>query len=84
MYEAGSLRKAGLPPERIRAVAGAFKSGENKKLFFDALPKRFTRKEAIELAKNFNIAERTVGNLLKNCLGNHLTQPEYGVYEKII
>lgn len=63
---------------------GPFKSGENKKQFFDALPKRFTRKEAIELAKNFNIAERTVGSLLKNCLGSHLIQPEYGVYEKII
>ena len=62
---------------------GAFKSGQNKKQFFDALPKRFTRKEAIELAKSFNMAERTVGNLLKNCLGNHLSQPEYGVYEKL-
>jgi hypothetical protein len=62
---------------------GAFKSGENKKQFFDALPKRFTRKEAIELAKSFNMAERTVGNLLKNCLGSHLIQPEYGVYEKL-
>ena len=63
---------------------GAFKSGQNKKQFFDALPKRFIRKDAVELAKNFNIGERTVGNLLKNCLGSHLIQPEYGVYEKII
>lgn len=63
---------------------GPFKSGENKKQFFDALPTRFTRKEAIELAKNFNIAERTVGTLLKNCLGTHLQQPEYGVYEKTV
>lgn len=62
---------------------GPFKSGENKKFFFDALPKRFTRKEAIELAKNFNMAERTVGNLLKNCLGSLLIQPEYGFYEKL-
>lgn len=63
---------------------GPFKKGQNKKLFFDALPTRFTRKEALELAKSFNMAKRTVGNLLKNCLGNHLSQPEYGVYEKII
>jgi hypothetical protein len=62
---------------------GPFKSGENKKQFFDALPNRFSRKQAIELAKNFNIAERTVGSLLKNCLGSHLIQPEYGVYEKV-
>ena len=63
---------------------GVFKAGKNKKLFFDALPKRFIRKEAIELAKSFNIGERSVGTLLKNCLGTHLIQPEYGVYEKII
>lgn len=63
---------------------GVFKSGQNKKQFFDALPKRFTRAEAIELAKNFNIAERTAGTFLKSCLGKYLQQPEYGVYEKII
>jgi hypothetical protein len=62
---------------------GVFKSGQNKKLFFDALPRRFTRGEAIELAKNFNIAERTAGTFLKSCLGRYLEQPEYGVYEKI-
>jgi hypothetical protein len=62
---------------------GVFKSRQNKKLFFDALPQRFTRGEAIELAKNFNMAERTTGTLLKKCLGTHLAQPEYGVYEKV-
>jgi hypothetical protein len=62
---------------------GVFKSGQNKKLFFDALPKRFTRGQAIELAKNFNIAERTVGTFLKSCLEKYLQQPEYGVYAKI-
>ncbi|RTZ10945.1 DUF3987 domain-containing protein [Flavobacterium sp. GSP27] len=63
---------------------GVFKSGQNKKLFFDALPQRFTRGEAIELAKNFNIAERTAGTFLKSCLGKYLQQPEYGVYEKFV
>jgi hypothetical protein len=62
---------------------GPFKSGENKKLFFDALPSRFTRKEAVDLASTFNIAERTVGTFLKSCLGKYLQQPEYGVYEKV-
>jgi hypothetical protein len=61
---------------------GVFKSGQNKKLFFDALPQRFTRGEAVELAISFNIAERTVGTFLKSCLGKYLQQPEYGVYEK--
>jgi hypothetical protein len=62
---------------------GPFKSGDNKKQFFDALPNRFTRKEAVELAITYNLAERTVGSFLKNCLGNYLVQPEYGVYEKV-
>lgn len=62
---------------------GPFKSGENKKKFFDALPESFQRKEAIELAKRFNISERSVGNFLKSCLGKYLEQPDYGFYRKI-
>lgn len=62
---------------------GPFKSVENKKQFFEALPIRFTRKEAVDLGNVFNIKERTVGTLLKKCLGTHLQQPEYGVYEKM-
>lgn len=63
---------------------GPFKKGQNKKLFFDALPNHFTRKEAVELGATFNIAERTVGTFLKSCLGKYLQQPEYGTYTKII
>lgn len=63
---------------------GPFKSGENKKKFFDALPDKFQRKEAIEIGKKFDVGERSVGNFLKSCLGNYLQQPEYGVYTKII
>jgi hypothetical protein len=62
---------------------GPFKSGQNKKLFFDALPSKFQRKEAIEIGKRFDIGERSVGNFLKSCLGKYLEQPEYGKYEKI-
>lgn len=61
---------------------GPFKSGENKKKFFDALPDKFQRKEAIEIGKKFDIGERTVGNFLKSCLGKYLTQPKTGFYEK--
>jgi hypothetical protein len=61
---------------------GAFKSGSNKKQFLEALPSKFQRKEAIEIAKRFNIGERSVGNFLKSCLGKYLIQPEYGSYEK--
>jgi len=60
-----------------------FKSGENKKRFFDALPKLFSLKEAVALGKNFGIKERTVSTLLKDCLGKYLLQPKYGQYEKM-
>lgn len=70
-------------PKQEDDEQGPFKSGQNKKLFFDALPLRFTRKEAVDLATTFNIAERTVGTFLKSCLGKYLVQPEYGVYEKV-
>lgn len=70
-------------PKQEDDEQGPFKSGQNKKQFFDALPTRFTRKEAVDLATTFNIAERTVGTFLKSCLGKYLVQPEYGVYEKV-
>lgn len=60
-----------------------FKSGTNKQQFFNALPDKFQRKEAIEIAKNFNMSERSVGTFLKNCLGKYLTQPKTGFYEKV-
>ena len=63
---------------------GPFKSGENKKLFYDALPNEFQRKDAIEIAKNFNISERSVATFLKSCLGQYLTQPKTGFYEKFM
>jgi hypothetical protein len=62
---------------------GPFKSGQNKKLFFEALPSKFQRKEAIEIGKKFDIGERSVGNFLKSCLGKYLTQPKTGFYEKV-
>lgn len=62
---------------------GPFKSGENKKLFYDALPNEFQRKEAIEIAVNFNIKERTADNFLKACLGKYLIKSDTGIYKKI-
>ena len=56
---------------------GPFKSGENKKKFFDALPNKFQRKEAIEIGKKFDIGERSVGNFLKSCLGKYSTKINY-------
>jgi hypothetical protein len=62
---------------------GPFKSGQNKKKFFEALPDKFQRKEAVEIGKKFDIGERSVGNFLKSCLGKFLEQPDYGNYRKI-
>ena len=62
---------------------GPFKSGQNKKKFFNALPNKFQRKEAIEIGKKFDIGERSVGNFLKSCLGKYLIQPKTGFYEKV-
>jgi len=63
---------------------GPFKSGENKKKFFDALPDEFQRKEAIELAEQFKIKERTTDNFLKSCLGKYLIKSDTGLYKKIL
>ena len=62
---------ANLPKQEAKEK-GPFKSGQNKKLFFDALPQRFSHGETIEFAKDFNIAERTAGTFLKSCLGKYL------------
>lgn len=70
-------------PKQEDEEQGPFKSGQNKKLFFDALPQNFQRKEAVEIAKKFSISERSVGTFLKSCLGKYLTQPKTGFYEKI-
>ncbi|MBC7524454.1 MAG: DUF3987 domain-containing protein [Flavobacterium sp.] len=61
---------------------GIFKSGENKTKFFDALPIKFQRKEAVEIGKKFNIADRSVDAFLKKCLEKYLTKSKAGYYEK--
>jgi len=70
-------------PKQEDEDKGPFKSGDNKKKFYEALPIKFSRQEAVLLGESFSIKERTVGTILKNCLGKYLTQPAYGVYEKI-
>ena len=61
---------------------GPFKSGQNKKQFLETLPEHFQRKEAIELAKRFNIGERSVDTFLKACLGTYLELVKTGFYKK--
>ena len=60
-----------------------FKKGNNKKQFLDALPSKFQRKDVIELAKKYDMGERTMDDFLKSCIGKYLVQPKTGFYEKI-
>jgi hypothetical protein len=62
--------------------SGLFRSGANKRKFFDALPASFKRQEAIELAKSFNLSARSVDAMLKALIGSRLSQPNYGTYLK--
>jgi len=55
-----------LPKQNENAV---FRSGDNKRKFFDALPHDFKRAEAIELGNKYNLSTRSVDNLLKELTG---------------
>lgn len=60
-----------------------FKTGGNKRKFFEALPQEFTRQQAVELGKTFDMAARTIDDLLRNGLGKLLEKPKPGLYRKI-
>ena len=68
-----------LPKQNENSV---FRSGDNKRKFFDSLPNNFKRAEAIQLGKKFNLSDRTVDSLLKGLTGKYLSQPQYGCYSK--
>lgn len=68
-----------LPKQNENAV---FRSGDNKRKFFDALPHDFKRAEAIEFGNKYNLSTRSVDNLLKELTGKYLSQPQYGCYSK--
>jgi hypothetical protein len=68
-----------LPKQGDSAV---FKSGDNKRKFFEALPHDFKRAKATELGKKFNLSTRSVDALLKELTGRYLVQPQFGCYSK--
>jgi len=68
-----------LPKQNENAV---FRSGDNKRKFFNALRHDFKRAEAIELGNKYNLSTRSVDNLLKELTGKYLSQPQYGCYSK--
>jgi hypothetical protein len=62
---------------------GVFKSGKNKQMFFDALPKSFQRKEAVAIGEMFEMKSRSVDSFLQTCIGKYLEQPKPGFYKKM-
>jgi hypothetical protein len=61
-----------------------FKGGDNKKLFFEALPADFQRKEAVELGKRFSLSPRSVDAILNLSVGKTLTKLKSGHYQKLL
>jgi len=63
--------------------AQIFKGSTNKLKFYEQLPNKFKRAEAVELGSKHKISPRTVDNLLKKLQPHYLISEEYGVYTKI-
>ena len=59
-----------------------FLSGDGKRKLFDALPEEFSRKEAVETGKKFNLGTRTIDEMLKTSIGKNLTKIKSGTYLK--
>lgn len=64
-------------------MSNFFGSLNKSETVFEALPNTFQRKEAVALATNFDIKERTVDNFLKAYLNKYLTKVDTGFYKKI-
>ena len=52
--------------------ATVFQTGDNKRKFFEALPKKFTRAEVVELGKQHNLSPRSVDDLYATPLRAYL------------
>ena len=60
-----------------------FRTRINKKLFFEALPNLFSLKEALAVGEKFHMKSRTVSKVLSASMPYLITQPAYGLYEKL-
>ncbi|MBX2916989.1 MAG: DUF3987 domain-containing protein [Cyclobacteriaceae bacterium] len=60
-----------------------FKTGDSKRKFFEALPEEFTRQQAVEIGKQFQLSPRTVDDILHNATGKALEKLKAGHYRKI-
>jgi Protein of unknown function (DUF3987)/VirE N-terminal domain len=61
-----------------------FVGGDNKRKFFDALPKEFSRKEAVAIGTTFKLSPRSVDDVLKMALGHTLERVKAGSYTKVL
>ena len=66
-----------------QSEATQFKTGDSKRKFFDALQPEFTRQQAVETGKQFQLAARTVDDILHNATGKALEKLKAGHYRKI-
>jgi VirE N-terminal domain. len=60
-----------------------FRTGDNKRKFYEALPEEFTRQQAVELGKTFSLSARTVDDILHNATGKMLSKIKAGSYRKV-
>lgn len=63
--------------------AQVFKGSTSKLKFYEQLPNKFKRAEAVELGNKYKMSTRTVDNLLKKLQPDYLISEEYGVYTKV-
>lgn len=66
-----------------QSEATQFKTGDSKRKFFEALPEEFTRQQAVEIGKQFQLSPRTVDDILHNATGKALEKLKAGHYHKI-
>ena len=66
-----------------QSEATQFKTGDSKRKFFEALPSEFTRQQAVEIGKQFQLSPRTVDDILHNATGKALEKLKAGHYRKI-
>ncbi len=63
--------------------ATQFKTGDSKRKFFEALPAEFTRQQAVEIGKQFQLSPRTVADILHNATGKALEKLKADHYRKL-
>lgn len=69
-----------LPKQQDQQV---FQGSTNKLKFFEQLPQKFKRAEAVEMGLKYKMSTRTVDNLLNRLQPQYLISEEYGSYTKV-